>query len=180
METLVLDRGYQPVARVPWTRAVSLLFTGKVEVVESYDDRVVRSVTVSLNVPAVVRFVGGLRWHLPKVRFSRENVFARDRGRCQYCGKPVKRPDATYDHVVPRAHGGLTRWDNIVIACLPCNQRKGGRTPDQARMKLRSIPVKPKELPEGVRFTYTPGMPAAWRAWLRDFTYWNAELEQDG
>jgi 5-methylcytosine-specific restriction endonuclease McrA len=178
METLVLDTGYQPVARVPCMRAVTLLFSGKVEVIETYADWTVRSVTVELQVPSVVRFLRGVRGRKRAIRFSRENVFARDAGRCQYCGRRVARPEATYDHVVPRAQGGHTRWENIVIACLPCNQRKGGRTPAEARMKLLSVPVKPAHLPEGLRFTYTPGMPAAWRAWLRDFSYWNGALEE--
>lgn len=178
METLVLDTGYQPVARVPWMRAVTLLFRGKVEVVEEYADWTVRSVTVELKVPAVVRFLRGVRGRKRALRFSRENVFARDGGRCQYCTRRVPRPEATFDHVLPRAQGGHTGWDNIVIACLPCNQRKGGRTPEQARMKLLTAPAKPHHLPEGVRFTYTPGMPQAWRAWLRDFSYWNGQLDE--
>ncbi|MBS2032486.1 MAG: HNH endonuclease [Deltaproteobacteria bacterium] len=178
MDTLVLDPGYQPVARVPWMRAVALLFMGKVEVVESYDSWTVRSVTVELQVPAVVRFLRGVRGVKRAVRFSRENVYARDSGRCQYCGQRVPRPEATYDHVLPRSQGGHTRWENIVIACLPCNQKKGGRTPQQASMKLRTVPAKPKALPEAVRFTYTPGMPAQWRSWLRDFSYWNGELDE--
>ena len=179
MDTLVLDPGYQPVARVPWMRAVTLLFAGKVEVVENYDDWTVRSVTVELKVPCVVRFLRGVRGLKKVVRFSRENVYARDAGRCQYCQRKIARPEATYDHVVPRSQGGHTRWENIVIACLPCNQKKGGRTPQQAGMKLRTTPHKPKALPESVRFTFTPGMPQAWRSWLRDFSYWNGELEAD-
>jgi 5-methylcytosine-specific restriction endonuclease McrA len=92
----------------------------------------------------------------------------------------VQRSEATYDHVVPRAHGGKTTWENIVIACVPCNQRKGGRTPTQAGMRLRTPPVRPKKLPEllSVTFTFQPGMPDSWRTWLRDIAYWNAELEE--
>ena len=78
------------------------------------------------------------------VKFSRENVYTRDHGMCQYCSRKIPRTEATYDHVTPRRLGGLTRWENIVIACIECNRDKGGRTPEQAGMKLRQKPVKPK------------------------------------
>ena len=182
MDTLVLDRRFWPVGRVSWTRALTLLWLGKVEVIEEYDDWTVRSITFEMKVPSVIRFVrsvfgGGRR----AVRFSRENVYARDKGRCQYCRSKVARNLATFDHVVPRARGGRTGWENIVIACLSCNQKKGGRTPTQAHMRLYTVPVRPKSLPGTVRFTitYDPAMPLSWRGWLRDFTYWNGELESD-
>jgi 5-methylcytosine-specific restriction endonuclease McrA len=181
METLVLSMGYEPVARVPWQRAVTLLFMGKVEVVEEYADKEVRAVTFTLKMPAVVRFLRALRGKKSAVKFSRQNVYARDAGRCQYCAKRVGRSEATYDHVVPRSHGGKTTWENIVIACVECNQKKGGRTPVQASMRLRSVPVRPKKLPEALTFTvcFREGMPDAWRSWLRDMTYWNGELESE-
>lgn len=181
METLVLNASYQPIARVPWERAITLLFLGKVEIVESYDDRLIRSVSFEIKMPSVVRFLRMLGRRKPVIRFSRENVYGRDGGRCQYCARPVSRAEATYDHVVPRSQGGKTNWENIVIACVPCNQSKGGRTPAQARLKLLSVPVKPKKLPESVRLTFTfqKGMPDSWRSWLRDLTYWHGSLEED-
>ena len=181
METLVLSAWYEPVARISWQRAVTLLFAGKVEVVDEYEDREVRSVTLAIKMPSVVRFLRGLRAKKKGVKFSRENVYARGTGRCQYCGEKVSRPEATYDHVVPRAQGGKTTWDNVVIACVDCNQKKGGRTPAEAAMRLRSVPVKPKRVPDTVRVTLTfrNGMPTSWRTWLRDFSYWNSELESD-
>ena len=107
-------------------------------------------------------------------------MFLRDKGRCQYCGSLLERGVATYDHVLPRAHGGQTTWTNIVIACLDCNQKKGGRTPDQAGMRLRATPVKPRKLPDTIRLTlsFGGGMPESWRAWIRDYTYWNTELDE--
>lgn len=181
METLVLNATYHPVARIPWQRAITLLFLGKVEVVEEYEDKTIRSVTFEVKMPSVVRFLRMLKRRKPVVRFSRENVYARDNGQCQYCGKKVARPEATYDHVVPRSHGGGTHWENIVIACVPCNQHKGGRTPEQAKMKLKTVPVKPSKLPDSVRITFAfhKGMPSAWANWLRDMTYWHGSLEED-
>lgn len=180
METLVLNPGYEPVARVPWQRAVTLLFLGKVEVVEEYQDRDIRSVTLVFKMPSVVRFLRALRHARKGVKFSRENVYARDDGRCQYCQRRVARHEATYDHVVPRAQGGKTTWTNIAIACVPCNQRKGGKTPEQAGMKLRCDPVKPKKLPDTFRIhlTFGQGIPETWKAWVQAYAYWNTELDE--
>lgn len=181
METLVLSQSYEPVARVPWQRAITLIWEGKVEVVEEYEDWTVKSVTLEFKVPSVIRFLKKVFGRKRAVKFSRENVYARDGGRCQYCSTKVARAESTYDHVVPRTQGGHTRWENIVISCSPCNQRKGGRTPEQARMKLLSVPVKPKKLPDTVRLTFTfqKNMPESWRTWLRSAVYWSEELEQD-
>jgi 5-methylcytosine-specific restriction endonuclease McrA len=180
VETLVLNPGYEPIARVPWQRAVTLIFLNKVEVVEAYDDRHVRSVTLVFNMPSVVRLFRAFRRGKKMVRFSRENVYLRDAGRCQYCGATLPRGEATYDHVVPRALGGQTTWTNIVIACLRCNQQKGGRTPDQAKMKLRAVPQKPRKLPDSVRVTlsFGGGIPESWKTWVRDYNYWNTELDE--
>ena len=180
METLVLSQSYEPVARVPWQRAVMLIFQGKVEVVEEYEDRFVRSVTVAVRMPSVIRFIRGLRKGPKGVKFSRENVYLRDNCRCQYCGQKVSRPEATYDHVLPRAQGGKTCWENVVIACVPCNQKKGNRTPAVAKMALRSTPAKPKKLPEALHLTFMfdTGMPVSWAKFLGDMAYWHVELEE--
>jgi 5-methylcytosine-specific restriction endonuclease McrA len=179
MEVLVLSSGYEPVARVPWERAVTLLFSGKVEVVEAYEDRCIRSVTLELRMPSVIRFLRGMRAFRKAVRFCRENVLARDGSRCQYCGRKVSRDEATYDHVVPRARGGITSWDNVVIACFRCNQKKGGRTPAEAGMKLLAAPAKPKAL-SGTRLTlaYDKGIPLSWRKFVRDAAYWQVKLDE--
>ena len=181
METLVLNAVWQPVCRITWQRAITLLFLGKVQVVEEYEDKTIRSVTFEVKMPSVVRFLRHLKYRKPVIRFSRENVFARDHGQCQYCAKKVTRSEATYDHVVPRSQGGGTHWENIVIACVPCNQRKGGRTPDQAKMKLKVVAIKPTKLPGTLRLTFAlqKGMPSTWANWLRDMTYWHGSLEED-
>lgn len=180
METLVLDPSYIPVARVHWQRAITLLFLGKVEVIDEYETEHIRSVTFSMRVPSIIRFIKAMRSKKKVVKFSRENVYTRDNGKCQYCGHKVPRPDATYDHVLPRAQGGKTEWTNIVIACVPCNQAKGNRTPAQAKMTLLSTPVRPKKLPDHMHVTiqWNPSMPLTWRDFLASNHYWNTELEQ--
>jgi 5-methylcytosine-specific restriction endonuclease McrA len=169
------------VARVTWQRAITLLWEGKVEVVEEYEDRFVHSITLEFRVPAVIRFLRTIRGRKRAIKFSRENVYARDKGRCQYCSVTVPRHEFTYDHVIPRRLNGQTRWENVVVCCTPCNQRKGGRTPDEAGMKLISHPSRPRTLPEVTRLTFTfqKGMPAQWKNWLRDIAYWHGELEND-
>ena len=180
MDTLLLSQGYEPVGRIPWQRAVALWWTDKVEILEEYEDREIRSVSFAMRMPSVVRFLTAVRSKKRTVRFSRENVYTRDHGACQYCGKKVARMEATYDHVLPRRLGGETRWENIVIACLPCNQKKGGHTPEQAKMKLRTLPVRPKSMPATLRITFSEqkGIPKTWRQYLFDVQYWHAELDE--
>ncbi len=147
METLVLSAAYEPVQRISWQRAITLLFSGKVEVVETYEDRKIRSVTFELQMPSVIRFLRRLRVRKQKPRFTRDNLLTRDQHRCQYCARGLARAEATYDHVLPKAQGGRTTWENVVIACVRCNQKKGGRTPEQAGMLLLTQPARPKHLP---------------------------------
>jgi 5-methylcytosine-specific restriction endonuclease McrA len=174
MRTLVLDRGYQPHRVVTWQRAVTMLFDGKVEVVEEYDEDI-RSVTLTIKMPAVVRLLRAVRG--PRgVKFSRMNVATRDGFRCQYCGRKLPLGSLTYDHVVPRSLGGLTCWENIVMACLPCNGKKGRRTPAQVGMRLLKAPVKPAWLPV-IAFRIDPAcsIPEAWVNWV----YWHGALQED-
>lgn len=179
METLVLDTSYVPVARVHWQRAVTLYFMGKVEVIQEYDTDI-KSISFSIKMPSIVRFLRALKSKKRAVKFSRENVYARDHGKCQYCSRRLDHNESTYDHVIPRAQGGTTVWENVVICCMSCNQRKRDRTPAQAGMKLLSTPVKPKKLPDHLRITVTwrEGMPPSWRDFLASHSYWNGELSE--
>lgn len=79
----------------------------------------------------------------PAPALTNAALFARDRHLCMYCGEHFSRPHLTRDHVVPSSHGGHDHWENVVSACLPCNVRKGGRTPQQANMPLLAIPYRP-------------------------------------
>ncbi|MBI5544252.1 MAG: HNH endonuclease [Deltaproteobacteria bacterium] len=176
MDTLVLSASYEPVARVTWRRAISLLFAGKVEVLDEYEDRHVHTVTLAVRMPSVVRFLRTLSRKRRAMRFSRQNVYARDHGRCQYCGTAVSPGMATYDHVVPRSQGGRTCWENVVIACAPCNQKKGCRTPEQACLRLLVAPVRPKKLPSlRLTLTFQKGMPISWQNWLPSHLGWRME-----
>lgn len=174
MRTLVLDQSYRPHRVVSWQRAITMLFQGKVQVLEEYDEDI-RSVSITIKMPAVVRLLRQTIWRKKSVKFSRINVATRDDFRCQYCGTKHSLRDLTYDHVVPRAQGGRTTWQNIVMSCQPCNEKKGNRTPKQAGMRLRKEPVKPKSLPVTVfRIDPDATLPEQWVNW----TYWHGALEE--
>lgn len=141
---LVLNASYEPLQLISVRRAVILLLQEKAEVVEAARQQL-RARAIALDVPLVIRLVRYIR--IPrrlKLPCSRRGVFARDRETCQYCGVQPGRAHLTMDHVVPRSQGGGTTWDNVVTACRDCNHRKGGRTPDQANMKLAIVPRQPQ------------------------------------
>jgi 5-methylcytosine-specific restriction endonuclease McrA len=173
--TLLLNSTYEPLKVISWQRAITLFWLGKVEVIRTYD-RDVRSVTFKIRMPAVVRLLRFIRRKRPQISFSRRNLFARDANTCQYCGNKRESSELTYDHVTPRSLGGHTDWQNIVTCCIDCNRRKGGRTPEQAGMRLLRPPRRPEKLP-GV-LTITIGLHSAPDAW-RDFLYWNVRLDED-
>lgn len=144
--TLVLTPWMSPHKVVPWTVAVCQIFTGKVDVLEEYDE-ILRSPSMEMRVPAVVRLKKPVSAFKKGVKFSRINVMTRDNFTCQYCGKRLPMKDLNYDHVIPRIQGGKTVWENIVTSCYPCNDKKAGKTPQQAGMHLLKQPVRPKTLP---------------------------------
>jgi 5-methylcytosine-specific restriction endonuclease McrA len=122
-------------------RAILLVFDGKAEILEA-NGRVVKSATRAFPAPSVIRMVYLIHRPRPRVKLSRREVFIRDGYTCQYCGRQCH--DLTIDHVVPRSRGGLHSWDNLVSACKPCNHRKGGKLPAEARMTLRKEPREPR------------------------------------
>lgn len=174
METLVLTHTYEPHRVVSWQKAITMFFDGKVEVLSEYDEDI-RSVSLTVKMPAVVRLVRAVRHPRRGVKFSRANVLARDSFTCQYCARKATPRDLTFDHVVPRSQGGRTMWENIVTACARCNTRKGGRTPEQAGMRLAKRPVRPKELPlMFLKLDFGRGVPEAWKSWM----WWQSELTE--
>ena len=189
---LVLNRLYQPVHVTSVKRAFSLLYQG---IAKAIDDQYklyefsdwaqlsaaehdsVATVSRRIRVPRVL--VLSAYEHLPRgrVRFSRLNIYARDGDSCQYCGHKLARSELNLDHVVPRSQGGKTSWENVVCSCVPCNLRKGGRTPEQAHMKLLKRPLRPRWTPffrgSAKRITYREWLPFLT---LAEASYWNVEL----
>lgn len=139
---VVFSKNYLPVSRVNIKRAIALLLTGKAEPLDfSGKGYTVHSPSVVLLVPEQIRLTRTDTervWKVPPV--NRREVLRRDKHTCQYCSSTK---NLTLDHVIPRSKGGKHSWDNVVIACEPCNSRKGDRTPHEAGMILGTKPRAP-------------------------------------
>ena len=169
---LFLDQAYRPLRIESWQRAITDFFLGKVEVVEYSADRTIQGVGRTHPMPSVVRVVRHFKRDRIRLRFSRLNIYARDRFQCQYCGERKQTEELTFDHVMPRSRGGTTTWENIVACCIACNSQKANRTPAEAAMRLLSVPKKPRYLPTiTVRGMGAANIPEAWRP------YWTGALE---
>lgn len=164
--TLLLNASYTPMRVISWQRAVMMLFGDKIDVLEEYEDFDISSVYLTIKCPAVVRLRKYVKGDRTRVKFSRSNVFGRDNFTCQYCEDQPGSLKLTYDHVLPKSRGGQTNWTNIVTACLPCNARKADRTPEEAGMRLKTKPYKPKYRPEEKIHLLLPKTPEAWKNYL--------------
>ncbi len=189
--TLVLNKAWFAIATTPVRSALSLLYTGAAQAIrpdtyevypfESWadlavplDEPCVRTVKLRIKVPEVIvltRYEGVPQMSMP---FTRRNLFKRDMQTCQYCGARPGTHELTIDHVVPRSRGGVSSWDNCVLACVACNRRKGNRSPAAAGLCLAKQPVVPRwtqvlEISLGkVR--------QSWEKFVSE-RYWNAPLE---
>ncbi|MCB0415535.1 MAG: HNH endonuclease [Bdellovibrionales bacterium] len=160
---MVLNSSYEPIKIVNWQKALLLWFTNKVEVVEYHSSIFVNSAYSSFQVPSVLRlkkYIHSKFTH--SVKFSRENVYLRDLYTCQYCHSKLPFRQLTLDHVVPISQGGGNHWLNVVAACSPCNNKKGGRTPDQANMPLIRRPFIPERLPARSIVSSEDWLPEYW------------------
>lgn len=186
-DVLLLNADYTPLRVLGWQKAVSMLLDKKVQLVAEYTGRCIRSPRLNLPWPAVVVQHTYTRYR-SATPFNRVNVFSRDGGSCRYCGATprsrigrVRFEELTLDHVVPRAQAqdGLvvlpwsgrkvpvTSWENVVTACVACNRQKGARTPEQAGMRLLSLPVRP-EGGASMRLVFSRGLgvPGEWNPFL--------------
>ena len=178
---LVLNRSYLPIHVTSVRRAFTLLFQDVARALdESYQTfdfpawsrlsvdgcEVVGTSSGAIRVPRVIALLHFDRVPMRHVRYSRMNVFARDGYTCQYCGVSPHRSQLNLDHVVPRSHGGKTSWENVVCSCVECNRRKGGRTPEQARLRLLRRPTRPRWSPLA-NLVAGPACHAQWQPFLR-------------
>jgi 5-methylcytosine-specific restriction endonuclease McrA len=137
---LLLNQNYEPLTVCNVKKAIILIFLEKAEVIEN-DTVFIHSVNSKMHLPVVIRLKRFARAPEKKIILNRKNLLIRDNHSCQYCGRKIQ--PLTVDHVIPKQFGGSDTWENLVIACLPCNNRKGNRTPEQAAMRLISRPKKP-------------------------------------
>jgi 5-methylcytosine-specific restriction endonuclease McrA len=143
MAVLLINANWLPLTTVSVRRALCLILTDRAEAVVSDESRQWRSVSLSVPEPKVVRLLKMVRVPHRLVPLTKGNVMQRDDHTCQYCGQRLPRRELTIDHVVPRAHGGETKWDNVITACRQCNGRKGDRLPSEAGMTLLQDPQQP-------------------------------------
>jgi hypothetical protein len=196
---LVLNKHYMAIRIVGARRAFSLLFRELAEVVSLEEGRYsnydfqswcevsqfkrqfepdghdwVSTINFHIAVPRIIRLLFYDRLPRTEVKFNRRNIFARDKNRCQYCGKRFPTSELSLDHVIPRTLGGKTTWQNIVCACAACNVKKGGRMPADAGMKLIKKPVRPRHSP----LLHVHLGHARYRSWKQflDHAYWSVEL----
>jgi 5-methylcytosine-specific restriction endonuclease McrA len=197
---LVLNKHYMAIRIVGARRAFSLLFRDLAEVVSLEQGKYsnynfqswcevsqfkrnfepdghdwVSTVNFYIAVPRIIRLLFYDRLPRTDVKFNRRNIFARDKNRCQYCGKRYRTSELSLDHVIPRSVGGKAVWENIVCACAECNVKKGGRTPKEAGMTLIQKPIKPKHNPL-VHIHLGQQRYRSWQQFL-DHAYWSVELK---
>ena len=141
---LVLNQNYQPLNICDIRRAVKLVGKGKAQSVQDSGEYIY-TVSDIFERPDVIRLVYMIKRPVQRRKMSRNEIFARDKHSCQYCGATPG--DLTIDHVLPRCEGGEHTWTNVVSACKKCNHRKAGRTPQQAGMRLRNTPYEPRPNP---------------------------------
>ena len=140
-DTLVLDMSGTPIGFVSWQRAVKLYWEDRAVIVDEDADRILHSPSFEMNMPTVIRAKNWVhRRRKSTVPFSRRSLAIRDNSECQYCGHVLSTHEYTLDHVVPRCKGGVSSWTNLVLACMRCNKRKAGQTPQEAGMALRKLP----------------------------------------
>ena len=194
-QVLVLNRLWQAVNICTARRALTLLFEGHAQVVLNAGDgsfqtynfhewrdisqqephpESVRTVSFRIRIPRVILLVVFDRLPKKEVKFTRHNIFERDKNTCQYCGQVFDRRDLNLDHVIPRDRGGPTTWENIVCSCVPCNTKKANQTPQEAGMRLIRKPKRPKWRPF-VHVTFSAPQHESWRHFV-DLAYWNVEL----
>ena len=145
---LMLSTGYEPLFQTNWKRALSAIIGGRAEVIETHEHLTIGTSSGPLPFPVKVRFVSGIIVATIKkinvqVQLSRKNIFLRDAGKCQYCGVRVSIKTGPIDHVIPRSQGGKHTWDNVVFACVACNQRKGAKLLVNINMSLIKTPRQP-------------------------------------
>ncbi|MDI6753013.1 MAG: HNH endonuclease [Thermodesulfobacteriota bacterium] len=194
---LVLNKSFLPVQITTVRRAFCLFYGGIAKAVnaqyETFDYESWRRLSIELNdetiglvdrvikVPRVILLIAYDRVPKRRVRFSRHNIFSRDKNTCQYCGKKFSHSELNLDHITPRSQGGTSRWENVVCSCHQCNRKKGGKTPEQARMKLIMQPKRPAWTPP-LNVSLQEVMRKEWVPFLDfmvDVSYWNTELLEE-
>ena len=197
LPVLVLNKNWQAIGTTNLQRAINLLMSEykngikKAEVVDEFsmprtweewsilknksidENKVIRSVSGTYKIPEIIKLNAYDKLKVYRITFSRANIFKRDHFACQYCGEKPGTEELTIDHVIPKALGGKTSWENCVVACVDCNSKKADKLLKNISMKLLKVPSMPKITDIKLKVKYQ-----SWIAWLNQ-NYWNVELEND-
>lgn len=188
---LVLNKVNCPLKVVSLKKAIKMLAKGRASVLDpttefteyTWDDwselrpaaeeAFIRGVRMNYRIPKIIKLTKYDKLPYMRITFNRQRIYQRDKYTCQYCGRQPGSEGLNLDHVLPRALGGLTTWENVVCACIQCNTKKADKTLQQAGMKLRRAPFRPKfqVLTENIRVD-------CWQTFLGE-AYWNVELKND-
>jgi 5-methylcytosine-specific restriction endonuclease McrA len=136
---LVLNSDYTPLNITTFKRAIILVIKGKAEIIKN-DDNIIRSESITYSKPLIIRLFDYISHKMKNLRVNRSRLYKRDNNECAYCGS---KKELTIDHIIPKSRGGKNTWNNLITCCLPCNLRKGDKTPEEARMPLRFQPRTP-------------------------------------
>lgn len=157
---LILNKGFQVVNVVGIERAFCMLAVGAARALdECYrlcdldswlrlrvrrQDDAIGLVCGNVRAPRVLVLSHYDKVRAYQIKFSRQNIYARDKYSCQYCGRKPSKKELNLDHVLPRSRGGETSWENVVTSCIRCNSAKGDRTPLEAGKPLLRPAKKPR------------------------------------
>ena len=162
-DTLVVDSTSRPIGFCIWQDAVKLIYEGVAMVLREDEKKEIRSQHLTIKVPRVIMIKGYVaKRQREAVALTKRNVAIRDDRRCQYCNETVSYDDQTLDHVLPRSRGGKSTWENLVLACKPCNSKKADQTPEEAEMPLLRKPFRPKA---GIQYKNLDKLRPEWRDW---------------
>jgi len=189
--TLVLNRSWSAIATTTARKAIGLVYTGAARIIrpETYEthgfeswadlavpagEPAIRTVAVEIRVPEVIVLTRYTGMPTQKATFSRRNLYKRDHNTCQYCGARPGTSELSIDHVVPRSRGGLSTWENCVLACVCCNGKKAARLPREAGMSLLRMPIAPRWTP--IMEVPVARVRQTWRRFVSE-RYWEVPLE---
>lgn len=195
---LVLNRLWQVIDICSARRAICLLYLEHAQVIlkrggsfytfgfeewsdfsqnSAEDGDVIRTIAYKIKIPRVILLMFYDKLPPREVKFTRKNIYIRDKNTCQYCGRTFRPQELNIDHVISLSRGGKNSWENVVCSCIPCNLRKGNKTLKEARMSLIRRPKKPI-WSSFVKKSFAEIKEESWKSFL-DVVYWNVELEQD-
>tara|TARA_R100000278_G_scaffold115575_1_gene94539 strand:- start:591 stop:1091 length:501 start_codon:yes stop_codon:yes gene_type:complete len=143
MMALKLDASYRPIEVIDAIEALVMCIIGKATPVETYETKI-NSPSKTFDLPAVIVLKSIVKFRFTTVACNRTNIVWRDNNQCQYCANYFPTDKLTMDHVLPKSRGGKNTWENLVTACMKCNQKKGSRTPKESGMIPLKKPVRPK------------------------------------